>query len=132
MGNALGAVSFDTEDLILVDSDDQIVGTAPKKAVHQPGGQLHRAFSIFIFAGGNRVLLHRRSASNLARLLDQQLLATAKQESYEAASHRQLQEELSMQTTLNWLCQFEYQAHFMMSVPNTSCVPSSWVTLTNL
>ena len=62
MGNALGAVSFDTEDLILVDSADRVVGTAPKKAVHQPGGQLHRAFSIFIFAGGDQVLLHRRSA----------------------------------------------------------------------
>ena len=36
MGNALGAVSFDTEDLILVDSDDQIVGTAPKKLFINP------------------------------------------------------------------------------------------------
>lgn len=115
MGNALGAVSFDTEDLILVDSDDQVVGTAPKKAVHQPGGQLHRAFSIFIFAGGHRVLLHRRSASKPlwpGYWTNSCCSHPRNGESYEAASHRRLQEELGIQTTLNWLYQFEYRAHF--------------------
>ena len=69
MDNALGAVSFDTEDLILVDSMDRVLGNASKKTVHEPGGQLHRAFSIFIYAAGQQVLLHKNSRTVCACII---------------------------------------------------------------
>lgn len=115
MGEPLGAVSFDTEDLILVDSHDRILGNASKKTVHQPGGQLHRAFSIFIYAASDKVLLHRRSEKKPlwpGYWTNSCCSHPRRGESYQAASHRRLQEELGIQTTLTWLYQFEYQAHF--------------------
>jgi len=115
MDNALGAVSFDTEDLILVDSMDRVLGNASKKTVHEPGGQLHRAFSIFIYAAGQQVLLHKRSTKKPlwpGYWTNSCCSHPRRGESYDAASHRRLQEELGIQTTLSWLYQFEYQAHF--------------------
>lgn len=46
--------------LILVDVNDQQIGTAGKLRAHQKG-QLHRAFSIFIFDRQSRVLLQQRA-----------------------------------------------------------------------
>lgn len=48
------------EYLILVDGSDSQTGTAEKLAAHRQG-LLHRAFSIFVFDGQNRLLLQRRA-----------------------------------------------------------------------
>lgn len=48
------------EFVILVDDDDQQIGTAEKIAVHRSGA-LHRAFSIVIWDGNGRMLLQRRA-----------------------------------------------------------------------
>jgi isopentenyl-diphosphate delta-isomerase len=50
------------EKVILVDEEDRLLGTAEKLAAHRDGGQLHRAFSIFIFDGQGRMLLQQRAA----------------------------------------------------------------------
>ena len=115
MSDVLGQVSFDSEDLILVDSLDQVIGNASKKHVHLPGGQLHRAFSIFLYANNQQVMLHKRS-------LDKPLWPNfwtnsccshpRTGESYEDAVHRRLKEELGVETPLTRIYQFEYQAHF--------------------
>lgn len=47
--------------VVLVDSRDRPVGTAPKLAVHETGA-LHRAFSVFLFDPQGRLLLQRRAA----------------------------------------------------------------------
>lgn len=47
------------ESVILVDSDDRPLGTAPKLDVHR-SGELHRAFSILVHDGDGRVLLQKR------------------------------------------------------------------------
>ena len=54
----------------LVDERDNIVGHATKWDVHRfegatPRGQLHRAFSAFLFDGDGRLLLQRRAASKI-------------------------------------------------------------------
>ena len=41
-------VSFDNEPLMLVDSNDVVIGYEEKALAHQGEGQLHRAFSIFL------------------------------------------------------------------------------------
>ncbi|GGZ63476.1 isopentenyl-diphosphate Delta-isomerase [Streptomyces bluensis] len=47
--------------LELVDEDGNTIGTAEKLAVHQPPGQLHRAFSVFLFDERGRLLLQQRA-----------------------------------------------------------------------
>ena len=54
-------VSFDDEPLILVNSQDEIVGYEEKLVCHQGQGMLHRAFSIFIFNSKGELLIQQRS-----------------------------------------------------------------------
>ena len=49
-------VSFDDEPLILVDSDDNVLGYKPKREAHLGAGVLHRAFSIFVFDADEAVV----------------------------------------------------------------------------
>jgi isopentenyl-diphosphate Delta-isomerase len=49
------------KEVILVDENDNPIGVETKLKAHQNGGKLHRAFSIFIFDGGGRMLLQRRA-----------------------------------------------------------------------
>ncbi|MFH8973689.1 isopentenyl-diphosphate Delta-isomerase [Streptomyces sp. NPDC017890] len=47
--------------LELVDENGVTLGTAEKLAAHQPPGQLHRAFSVFLFDERGRLLLQQRA-----------------------------------------------------------------------
>ncbi|MVO87088.1 isopentenyl-diphosphate Delta-isomerase [Streptomyces sp. p1417] len=47
--------------LELVDEDGRTIGTAEKLAAHQAPGQLHRAFSVFLFDEQGRLLLQQRA-----------------------------------------------------------------------
>ncbi|MET9933122.1 NUDIX domain-containing protein, partial [Streptomyces sp. NPDC006324] len=47
--------------LELVDEDGRTIGTAEKLTAHQAPGQLHRAFSVFLFDETGRLLLQRRA-----------------------------------------------------------------------
>jgi isopentenyl-diphosphate delta-isomerase len=53
------AVNDALERVILVDTADRPLGTAPKLEAHQRG-DLHRAFSVLIDDGAGNVLLHKR------------------------------------------------------------------------
>jgi len=48
--------------LELVNSDGAGIGTTEKLAAHQPPGQLHRAFSVFLFSADGRMLLQQRAS----------------------------------------------------------------------
>lgn len=50
------------ESLILVDRNDQQIGTGHKLPIHREG-LLHRAFSLFIFDGQGRLMLQQRALS---------------------------------------------------------------------
>ncbi|MFG3043597.1 isopentenyl-diphosphate Delta-isomerase [Streptomyces sp. NPDC048202] len=52
-----------TESILLelVDENGVTTGTAEKLAAHQPPGQLHRAFSVFLFDERGRLLLQQRA-----------------------------------------------------------------------
>ena len=50
----------DRERVVLVSPFDDDIGVAPKLEVHRTG-QLHRAFSVFVFDDHGRVLLQRRA-----------------------------------------------------------------------
>jgi isopentenyl-diphosphate delta-isomerase len=47
--------------LELVDEDGTTIGTAEKLSAHLPPGQLHRAFSVFLFDESGRLLLQQRA-----------------------------------------------------------------------
>lgn len=47
--------------LELVDEQGNTIGTAEKLSAHQAPGQLHRAFSVFLFDEHGRLLLQRRA-----------------------------------------------------------------------
>jgi isopentenyl-diphosphate Delta-isomerase len=98
------------DELILVDEANRMVGSGGKLAVHEQG-QLHRAFSIFLFDAAGRVLLQRRSLSKYhsgglwantccghPRLGERTL----------AAAHRRLGEELGMTARLTYGFQARY------------------------
>ncbi|MEM1113980.1 MAG: isopentenyl-diphosphate Delta-isomerase [Pseudomonadota bacterium] len=109
-------VSFDNECLILVDEADEVQGHASKVSVHRGDGKLHRAFSIFIFNGADRVLLHQRS--KLKPLwpgfwTNSCCSHPREGESYEQSTRRRLQEELGIDVPLTRLYQFEYRARYL-------------------
>ena len=51
--------------LVLVNSEDEVLGHQDKWDCHQGEGELHRAFSVFIFNDKNELLLQRRSEQKL-------------------------------------------------------------------
>jgi len=109
------SVSSPSENLILVSPDDEFIGTTTKVEAHQPGGLLHRAFSVFLFTPGGHVLLHERS--RLKPLWPGYWTNSCCShprhgESYNEAAHRRTYEELGIATPLTEIYQFEYQAHF--------------------
>lgn len=108
-------VSSDDECLILVDEQDRVLGYDSKINVHRGSGLLHRAFSVFLFAGPDRVLLHRRAADKplWPGFWTNSCCSHPRQgETIAAASSRRLFEELGVTTPLTRLYQFQYSASF--------------------
>lgn len=108
-------VSFDDEKLILVDENDKILGYKDKVECHEGDGVLHRAFSIFIFNQYNQLLLQKRSNQKLLWPLywSNSCCSHPRQgEENDIATHRRLKEELGIDTELNYLFKFQYQANF--------------------
>jgi isopentenyl-diphosphate delta-isomerase len=108
-------VSFDDEQLILVDEDDAVTGHCSKAEAHRGAGLLHRAFSIFLFADSETVLLHRRAAAKplWAGFWTNSVCSHPRRgETYAFATRRRLREELGVSAELQCLYRFAYQAPF--------------------
>jgi isopentenyl-diphosphate delta-isomerase len=109
-------VSFDHEDLILVDDSDRVTGYESKLNAHSGAGLLHRAFSIFLFDGPDWVLLQQRSAK---KPLWPSFWANSccshprRGETCDEAVHRRLREELGVTAGLQRLYSFQYRASYL-------------------
>lgn len=108
-------VSSETEELILVDTDDNEAGFLSKVACHDGAGRLHRAFSLFLFNADGELLLQKRSASK--RLWpgywSNSICSHPRRgESMQIATERRLQDELNMECELEFVYKFAYQAGF--------------------
>lgn len=108
-------VSFDSDELILVDRDDNVVGYHSKKHCHDGEGLLHRAFSIFLFNTRGELLLQQRSPAK--RLWPSTWSNSCcshprRGEGMLKAAHRRLHEELSVAADLRFLYKFRYQARY--------------------
>lgn len=60
---APGARAASDDEVVLVDLDGAIIGSAPKLAAHAAPGRLHLAFSVLLFDGAARTLVQRRAAT---------------------------------------------------------------------
>ena len=108
-------VSSESEELILVDPDDNEIGTLSKARCHDGDGVLHRAFSLFVFNGRGELLLQQRNASK--RLWPMYWSNSCcshprKGESMAEATRRRLEQELGIHTELEFVYKFSYQARF--------------------
>ncbi|HEV2832743.1 MAG TPA: isopentenyl-diphosphate Delta-isomerase [Hanamia sp.] len=104
-----------TEDLlILVDKDDNEIGTLDKLSVHQKG-LLHRAFSVFIFNSKNELLLQQRADEKYHSpgLWSNTCCSHPRSgEEVTDAIIRRLQEEMGMQCDTQFKFTFLYEAQF--------------------
>lgn len=108
-------VSFDSEQLILVDADDNELGYLSKADCHAGSGILHRAFSLFIFDRDGRLLLQQRSAEKKLWPLywsNSCCSHPRRGETMDEATNRRLAEELGIEAELEYLYKFIYQADF--------------------
>lgn len=108
-------VSFDTEQLILVDRFDKEVGYLANDKCHDGVGVLHRAFSLFVFNDRGQVLLQQRSAQKRLwpRFWSNSCCSHPRRgETMNQAVQRRLMEELGIMCDLIYLYKFIYQASF--------------------
>lgn len=108
-------VSSESERLILVDENDNEIGTVSKADAHDAHGTLHRAFSLFIFNTKGELLLQQRSPEK--RLWGGYWSNSCCShprvgETLEEATHRRLKDELGITAELEHVYHFIYQADF--------------------
>lgn len=108
-------VSFDNEELILVDANDEEIGHLNKERCHDGAGRLHRAFSLFVFNGQGQLLVQQRSAQKrLWPLYWSNSCCSHPRlgEDMREAVDRRLYQELGMRGNLMFLYKFIYQAQY--------------------
>lgn len=109
-------VSSDGDELILVDGEDRELGYLDKASCHDGAGVLHRAFSLFVLDGDDRVLMQRRAGDK--RLWPGYWSNACcshprRGEDTEQAVERRAAEELGIGIhSLEYLFKFEYHARF--------------------
>ena len=102
------------EKVILVDENDDMVGTMGKMEAHKQG-LLHRAFSIFIFNSKGEMLLQQRA---ITKYHSGGLWTNAccshpmPGEKTQVAAQRRLMEELGFETPIEKIFDFTYKAEF--------------------
>lgn len=97
------------EMVVLIDKQDQELGLMEKQQAHV-AGLLHRAFSVFVFNSKNELLLQQRADHKYHSpgLWTNSCCSHPRAgETYEAAAHRRLMEELGFD------CEIEEKFHFI-------------------
>lgn len=100
------------ERVILVDEDDEAIGTAGKMEAHERG-DLHRAFSVFILNAAGEILLQRRAAVKYhgGGLWTNSCCGHPRPgEATSAAARRRLREEMAIDCPLEPVFAFTYRA----------------------
>jgi isopentenyl-diphosphate delta-isomerase len=102
------------ERVILVNQNDQEIGTMPKMEAHEKA-VLHRAFSVFVMNSKGETMLQQRAAKKYHSPLLWTNTCCSHQRLGETnlqAGKRRLQEEMGFQTELKELFSFIYKAPF--------------------
>lgn len=102
------------EQVLLVNEQDEPVGTMGKLEAHQVGA-LHRAFSVFLFDDQGRLLVQKRAAGKYhsAGLWTNTCCSHPRpHEGLEQAARRRLMEEMGIDTPVEHRFSFLYKADF--------------------
>jgi isopentenyl-diphosphate delta-isomerase len=102
------------EHVILVDEQDNAIGTMEKHQAHVEG-LLHRAFSVFIFNSEKKLLLQKRASSkyHCGGLWTNTCCSHPREnENTQEAANRRLYEEMGLQSSLTPLFTFTYKSEF--------------------
>lgn len=102
------------EQVILVNEYDEEIGLMEKMEAHEKG-ELHRAFSIFVFNKDGKMLLQRRALSKYHSAGLWTNTCCSHQRSGETtldAAHRRLGEEMGFDTELEEKFSFIYKVNF--------------------
>ena len=105
---------MELEYVILVDENDQEIGTMEKQEAHEKG-LLHRAFSVFVFNENKELLLQQRALTKYhsAGLWTNTCCSHPRiGETIEQAAHRRLMEEMGFDCDLSTKTSFIYKAAF--------------------
>lgn len=103
-----------SEQVILVDKDDNEVGQMEKQAAHV-AGELHRAFSVVLLNSKRQMLIQKRAADkyHCPNLWTNACCSHPRPgESIMDAAHRRLGEELNADESLRSLYSFQYKSEF--------------------
>jgi isopentenyl-diphosphate Delta-isomerase len=102
------------EEVILVDTDDNVIGSLEKIEAHKKGA-LHRAFSVFLVNDQGHFLLQRRAADKYhsAGLWTNTCCSHPRpKETTMQAAIRRLDEEMGIAASLTHLYHFTYKVDF--------------------
>jgi len=102
------------ELVVLVDTNDNQIGTEEKLKAHQEG-KLHRAFSVFIFNAKGEMMLQKRASHkyHTGGLWTNTCCSHPRPgEDVQAAAHRRLQEEMGFDCPIKKAFSFIYKVYF--------------------
>jgi isopentenyl-diphosphate delta-isomerase len=103
------------EFVILVDENDNPIGTEEKVKCHLPNGKLHRAFTALLFDNQGRLVLTRRAKEKMLWPNDWDGTFAShprESETYVSSGERRMPEELGIKGTLDYLHKFEYHVPY--------------------
>jgi len=103
------------EYLIVVDSNDNQIGTEEKVKCHLPNGKLHRAFTILLFGKDGKLLLTQRSMNKMLWPGDWDGTVAShprQSETYVSSAERRLPQEIGITCKLDYLFKFEYHVPY--------------------
>ena len=103
------------EYVILVDENDNPIGSEEKVKCHLPNGKLHRAFTALLFDHDGRLVLTRRAKEKMLWPNDWDGTFAShprESETYVSSGERRMPEELGIKSKLDYLHKFEYHVPY--------------------
>jgi len=103
------------EFVILVDENDNPIGTEEKVKCHLPNGKLHRAFTALLFDKNGRLILTRRAKEKMLWPGDWDGTFAShprESETFVSSGERRMPEELGIEGKLDYLHKFEYHVPY--------------------
>ncbi len=111
------------EHVILVDQEDNAIGTMEKLEAHQKGA-LHRAFSILLFNSRGEILLQKRSRlkyHSSSLWTNTCCSHPLPYETMEEATRRKLKQEMGIDLRLEFAYKFTYKANLDKGLVEHEC-----------
>ena len=103
------------EILILVDKEDNQIGTEEKVKCHLPNGKLHRAFTALLFDKEGKLIITKRAKEKMLWPGDWDGTFAShprESETYVSSGERRMPEEIGINGKLDYLHKFEYHVKY--------------------